>query len=78
MIAIIFGEPHSISKSVDSETWFYNNERSYSYITFSFIKVKNPFTDNDYILSRDPGFKPQWYRAVESWRQGRAYNANNF
>jgi GWxTD domain-containing protein len=78
MIAIIFGEPHSISRSVDSETWFYNKERAYSYITFSFIKVKNPFTDNDYILSRDPGFKPQWYRAVESWRQGRAYNANNF
>jgi GWxTD domain-containing protein len=78
MIAIIFGEPHSISKSLDSETWFYNNERAYSYITFNFIKVKNPFSDNDYILTRDPGFKPQWYRAVESWRQGRAYNANNF
>lgn len=78
MISIIFGEPHSISRSADSETWFYNNERAYSYITFSFIKVKNPFTDNDYILTRDPGFKPQWYRAVESWRQGRAYNANNF
>lgn len=78
MIAIIFGEPHSVSRSTDSETWFYNNERAYSYITFNFIKVKNPFTDNDYILTRDPGFKPQWYRAVESWRQGRSYNANNF
>jgi GWxTD domain-containing protein len=78
MIAIIFGEPHSISRSADSETWYYNNERAYSYITFNFIKVKNPFSDNDFILTRDPGFKPQWYRAVESWRQGRAYNANNF
>lgn len=78
MVAIIFGEPHSISKTADSETWYYNNERAYSYITFSFVKVKNPFTDNDYLLSRDPGFKPQWYRAVESWRQGRSYNANNF
>ena len=78
MISIIFGEPHSVTKTADSETWYYNNDRAYSYITFSFIKVKNPFSDNDYILTRDPGFKTQWYRAVESWRQGRSYNANNF
>ncbi len=78
MISVIFGEPYSVSYATDSETWYYNNERAYSYITFSFIKVKNPFSDNDFMLTRDPQFKPQWYRAVENWRQGRAYNANNF
>ncbi len=78
MIAIIFGEPYSVSNNGDTETWYYNNERAYSYITFTFTKVENPFTDNDYMLNRDPGFKPQWYRAVESWRQGRSYSANNF
>lgn len=78
MIAIIFGEPYSVSSNGDTETWYYNNERAYSYISFTFTKVQNPFTDNDYMLNRDPGFKPQWYRAVESWRQGRSYSANNF
>jgi GWxTD domain-containing protein len=78
MISIIFGEPYSITKTIDTEIWYYNNERAYSYITFTFIKVKNPFSDNDYILTREPGFKTQWYRAVESWRQGRSFNANNF
>lgn len=78
MISIIYGEPHNKTIGEDSEVWYYNNERAYSYISFTFIKVQNPFSENDYILTRDPGFKPQWYKAIESWRQGRAYNANNF
>lgn len=78
MISVIFGEPHSKTIGEDSEIWYYNNDRAYSYISFTFLKIQNPFSDNDYILTRDPGFKPQWYKAIESWRQGRAYNANNF
>ena len=46
-------------------------------MTFDFFmgnnKMENPFTENDYKLQRSPMYKSSWYRAVDSWRSGRAY-----
>jgi hypothetical protein len=39
--------------------------------------VVNPFTDNDFTLSRAPVYESHWYRAVDIWRSGRAYNSVN-
>jgi GWxTD domain-containing protein len=75
LVHIIYGNPNLIHKSDDAEVWVYGEETSASSITFTFIKVTNPFTDNDFTLSRNPNFKTNWYRALESWRQGRVYTS---
>ncbi len=43
-------------------------------LSFSFEKVENPFTNNDYALSRNQLYQSSWYKAVESWRNGRVYS----
>lgn len=77
MIYVIFGIPTSIYKSPESESWTYGTPNSSLSLNFFFIKVDNPFTGNDYTLSRSPSYQSNWYRAVETWRQGRAYNSFN-
>lgn len=75
MIYTIFGMPNSIYKSPESESWTYGTVNSSLALNFFFIKVNNPFTENDYSLSRSPSYESNWFRAVEIWRQGRAYNS---
>ena len=74
LIHIIFGMPNVIHKSEHSETWVYGEETNIMSLSFTFVKVQNPFTDNDFSLNRDPIYKTSWYRSVESWRNGRVYN----
>ncbi len=76
LIYIIYGTPNAIYKTKTNETWVYGEENNMMSITFNFRKVKNPFTDNDYALSRNQIYKSNWYRAVESWRQGRVFSTN--
>ncbi len=77
LIYIIFGSPGTVYKSSESESWTYGTPNSTLALNFFFIKVNNPFTDNDFSLSRSPTYESNWYRAVEIWRQGRAYNSFN-
>lgn len=71
MIYIIFGPPNSVFKSKHVESWVYGEENNSLSLTFNFVKVINPFTENDFRLDRQELYKPVWYRAVESWRSGR-------
>jgi GWxTD domain-containing protein len=71
IIYIVFGPPDIVYKSSNAESWVYGEENNYLSVTFNFLKVDNPFTENDYSLKRAPIYKNQWYRAVDSWRQGR-------
>ena len=75
MIFIIFGSPGTVYKNDESETWTYGTPNSTLALNFFFVKVNNPFTENDYTLSRSPTYESDWYRAVEIWRQGRAFNS---
>jgi GWxTD domain-containing protein len=77
MIYVIFGSPGIVYKGDESESWTYGTPTNSLALNFFFIKVKNPFTDNDFILSRSPTYEGSWDRAVEVWRQGRAYNSFN-
>ena len=74
MIYIIFGPPHMVYRSSKAEVWIYGEASAALSLNFSFIKVINPFTDNDFTLSRAPVYEVNWYRAVDMWRQGRVYN----
>lgn len=73
MILMIFGEPASVDKTADSETWVYGDRFSSSSLRFNFIRVENPFSENDYSLQRMSVYKPEWYKAVDTWRGGRVY-----
>lgn len=69
IIYIIYGPPNVVSRGKDIENWVYGEDRNLLSITFSFVKVENPFTDNDYSLSRSPAYKDGWYIAVDNWRR---------
>lgn len=73
LIHIVYGKPNIIYQSPTAETWIYGEDKNMMSLTFVFVKVINPFTDNDYRLSRDENFKASWYRSIESWRNGRIY-----
>lgn len=75
MIYVVFGAPNIIYRYTNSETWIYGSENSPTGLNFLFVKVDNPFTVNDYSLTRSPIYESPWYRGIDFWRQGRAYNS---
>ena len=77
MIFIVFGAPHIVYRSSVNESWVYGQSGNPISLNFSFNKVNNPFTDNDYTLSRAPVYEANWHQAVDVWRQGRVYNDYN-
>lgn len=76
MIYIVFGAPSKVSKRKNGEVWTYGEPNNPTSISFSFIKIINPFTDNDFYLERSELYKERWYQAVDMWRQGRIYLDN--
>ena len=76
MIYIVFGAPNKVSKRKNGEVWTYGDPNNPTSISFSFIKIINPFTDNDFYLERSELYKERWYQAVDMWRQGRIYLDN--
>jgi GWxTD domain-containing protein len=73
MIYLIYGNPNVIYRTANSETWIYGEENNINSLSYSFTKLNNPFTDNDYMLERSVVYKQSWYTAVDIWRQGRTY-----
>lgn len=73
MVFMIFGPPNVTYRNTSTETWIYGEENNFMSLTFNFTRVNNPFSDNDYLLNRSPVYKNAWYRAVDSWRQGRVF-----
>jgi GWxTD domain-containing protein len=71
MIFMIYGSPGVIYKTENLETWIYGEEKSVNSLSYSFIRVNNPFTDNDYTLERSAFYKQSWFISVDVWRQGR-------
>lgn len=76
MVYIVFGAPNRVNKRRNGEVWIYGEPGNVSSTVFTFIKVQNPFSDNDYALERNELFKMPWYQAVDMWRQGRVYLDN--
>lgn len=76
MIYIVFGAPTRVTKRKNGEIWTFGETNNPNSIVFSFLKVENPFSDNDYYLERNEILKMPWYQAVDMWRQGRIYLDN--
>jgi len=73
IIFVIFGPPDVIYKSSGGESWIYGNGKTQPSITYNFNITYNPFSTNDMRLERNPEYKTYWYKAVDTWRQGRVY-----
>ena len=69
LIYTVLGKPNYVYRSDKSEEWTYGEPQSRGSLVFTFVKVKNPFTDNDYMLLRSPTFKEPWFITVQSWRR---------
>lgn len=76
MIYVVFGAPNRVTKRKNGEIWIYGGAGDPNSTVFSFVKIVNPLTDNDFNLERNEIFKMPWYQAVDMWRQGRVYLDN--
>ncbi|HKR05342.1 MAG TPA: GWxTD domain-containing protein [Bacteroidia bacterium] len=74
LIYTIYGPPTTVFKSIQAEDWTYGNFNTINSITFTFEKIYNPFSDNDYILRRSQAYETPWYRGVDRWRNGVVVN----
>jgi len=74
LIYIIFGLPVTIYKAENIERWIYGTSQSNKTLVFNFMRQENPFTANDYVLSREEMYKISWTQAVDTWRNGRVYS----
>jgi GWxTD domain-containing protein len=73
MVYLIYGAPNVVYRTANAETWIYGEENNVNSLSYSFSKVINPFTTNDFRLERSVVYKQAWYTAVDIWRQGRTY-----
>ena len=73
MIYLIYGAPNVIYRTANAETWTYGEENNINSLSFSFLRLNNPFSDNDFTMERSAVYKQNWSTAVDIWRQGRTY-----
>ena len=69
MIYLIFGKPTTVYRRTGLETWIYSQQGNRVSLNFDFYQNKNPFTSNDYRLTRLPEYKTSWFLAVDYWRR---------
>lgn len=70
MIYIIYGPPDVLYKNDEEERWIYRSNKGTDNISFTFRKVENPFTQNDFVLNRSDELDSRWGEAISSWRSG--------
>jgi GWxTD domain-containing protein len=71
MVYCIFGQPYSVYRSGNSETWMYGTSNTPFTPVFTFEKHTDGLAGEDYFLRRSDLLKPYWYEMVENWRNGR-------
>ncbi len=74
MIMILFGSPNIIYKTKEGESWIYGEKNNMYALNFTFTKIKNKFTNNDFELNRSIYLKNIWNTAKSAWRNGYAYS----
>jgi len=69
MIYVVIGKPTQVFRSFEQEVWIYGEYDDPRALKFYFNKAQNPFTNNDYVLVRNPYYKSAWYQNVQLWRR---------
>ncbi len=70
MIFIIFGNPDEVYRNEEGELWIYKKDDNLPKMRFSYAKVPNIFTENQYTLLRSHSYQNNWFKAVQLWRRG--------
>lgn len=73
LIYTVYGPPTAIYREELTEQWVYGEQSSSLSYVFTFVKVSNPFTHNDYALTRLTSYRYGWGQAIETWRKGQIY-----
>jgi GWxTD domain-containing protein len=76
MIYVVFGAPTKMYKYANNEIWVYGSETQTNSLRFTFLKVINPFTENDFVLERNEYYKFSWHQAVSGWKDGHVFMDN--
>jgi GWxTD domain-containing protein len=71
MIYILYGKPDLVQVQAGKEEWIYVKTPNNPEIKFTFVRVKNPFTDRHYVLMRSKNYTRSHYQIVSQWRRGR-------
>jgi GWxTD domain-containing protein len=69
MIYIIFGPPHTVFKTENTETWRYTEGMNVPSATFTFNRIDNKYSHNHFVLERDQAYRSTWNHAVSIWRR---------
>lgn len=71
MILIIFGQPLSVFRGDNTETWLYSTSGNNPATNYVFERKPDGIAGYDYFLRRNDLLKPAWYDMVENWRNAR-------
>lgn len=69
LVYMVYGPPRLVYRGKNMEEWLYGEKGNKNSIRFQFVKVVNPFSENDYSLIKSPSFKENWYNIVNTWRR---------
>jgi GWxTD domain-containing protein len=69
LIYAVFGPPSIVYRGNGVEEWIYGEKGNANSMRLRFVKVTNPFSENDYSLIKSPSYKEKWYNIVNSWRR---------
>ncbi len=73
MVYIIYGAPHNLKKTPDSEIWYYYIKNNTETISFTFDYKPTKFGLNQYTLERSENHAWHWQEAIYSWTNGKIY-----
>lgn len=71
MIYILYGSPDQVLVQEEQEEWIYRKTALNPEIKFTFVRVKNPFTNRHFVLVRSKNYTKSHYQTVSQWRRGR-------
>lgn len=77
IIYIIYGPPSFVYRGAYEERWVYGDENSSLRYVFSFQKMINPLSKNDYTMVRLSTYSYGWKIAIDAWRHGQIYDVKD-
>lgn len=70
MIFALYGPPDEVYFDGKEEQWLYKKNNEISRVKFTFVKIKNIFTNQHFELMRNKSYESFWFGNVELWRKG--------
>ena len=70
MIYTLYGAPDEVYFDGNEEQWIYKKTNDFTRVKFTFVKIKNIFTNQHFELMRNKSYESFWFGNVELWRKG--------